>query len=154
MLAQLPYDADSGLTSQLVVRRGDSASAPESVAIAASTPRVFTTDSSGQGQGVIVDAATGQLAGGDNPLSAGQRIYISAAGLGAVAPLIEAGSAAPPDALPSVVSPVRVLFDGIPATVESAVLASPNCKAQRSGWSGWGLPSSASIASRPSCPKG
>ncbi len=124
VLAQLPYDADSGLTSQLVVRRGQSASAPESVAIASSTPRVFTTDGSGQGQGVIVDAATGLLAGDDSPLSAGQRVYIYAAGLGAVTPLIEAGSAAPPDALPSVVNPVRVLFDGIPAQVESAVLAS------------------------------
>jgi uncharacterized protein (TIGR03437 family) len=128
VLAQLPYDADSGLTSQLVVRRGETSSAPESVAIAANTPRIFTIGNSGQGQGVIVDAESGQLVGPSNRLSAGRRIMIYASGLGAVDPLIDVGAAVPDGGQPSVKSPVQVLFDGIEAQVESAVLSSSDLK--------------------------
>jgi uncharacterized protein (TIGR03437 family) len=128
VLAQLPYDADSGLTSQLVVRRGGTSSAPESVAIAASTPRIFTIGNPGEGRGVIVDAESGQLIGPSNRLSAGKRVFIYASGLGAVDPLIDAGAAVPDAGQPSVKSPVQVLFDGIEAQVESAVLSSSDLK--------------------------
>lgn len=108
VLAQLPYNADSGLTSQLVVRRGEASSAPESVAIAASTPRIFTIGNSGQGQGVIVDAESGQLVGPSNCFCPpANRVSIYASGSCAVDPLIDAGAAVPDAGQPSVKSPVQ-----------------------------------------------
>ena len=117
------HDAEVGLTSQLVVQRGELGSLPEPVAIARATPRIFTTDGSGQGEGVIVDAGSGQLAGSSNPLKAGQRIWIYASGLGAVDQVVPPGATVPAEAQPNVASPVEVLFDGVASQVESAVLA-------------------------------
>jgi uncharacterized protein (TIGR03437 family) len=116
--AMVPYSIVPGATYQLIAQRGTRLSVPQSVTVAAAEPAIFTTDSSGQGQGHIYDyvSATDQpLAGPAHPAKAGDVLIIYCAGLGAVVPAIDAGVAV--DRLTQTINPVGVTIGGVPSNV-------------------------------------
>jgi uncharacterized protein (TIGR03437 family) len=116
--AMVPYSIVPGGTYQLIAQRGTRLSVPQSVTVAAAEPAIFTTDSSGQGQGHIYDyvSATDQpLAGPAHPAKAGDVLIIYCAGLGAVVPSIDAGVAV--DRMTQTLNPVGVTIGGVPSTV-------------------------------------
>ena len=89
----LSGDAETG-TATVVVTRGNSSSAPQSVQIAPVAPAVYTLGSDGVGNAVAVNpdgtiAAPAGLIPGvtSRPVHAGEALVILATGLGAVSPL-------------------------------------------------------------------
>jgi large repetitive protein len=124
IIAIVPFDVPINVTQQMIVRKAASYSVPEPVIIAAAQPAVFTTDLSGKGAAV----ATGVKADGtqftvdaDHPLSEGDTVIITCAGLGPVDPAVDAGAAGP--ASSQTTNTVTVTIGGQPATVVSAGLA-------------------------------
>ena len=126
IVAVVPYDAPINATQQMIVQRGTTYSMPEPVAIAAAQPAVFTTDPSGKGavlaSGIKPDG-TQYVVDADNPVTAGDTLVISCAGLGAVDPPVDAGAAGPSSPMSQTVNPVTVTIGGVDAPVSSAVLA-------------------------------
>jgi len=119
--AVVPYDLAVNTRHQLVVRRGSNLSVPEAVTLAAAAPAVFAKDSTGRGQGVIVDAAGSYLEPG-SPAGGGDIVVIYCSGLGAVNPPVAAGEAAPVSPLARVAERVGVTIGGRAAQVSFAGL--------------------------------
>jgi uncharacterized protein (TIGR03437 family) len=82
IIAVVPSDLAVSAAMQFTIRRGAAISLPSPVLIAAAAPAVFTQDGSGQGPGMITDAASGTLNTPDNPAHAGDTVVISCTGLG------------------------------------------------------------------------
>jgi uncharacterized protein (TIGR03437 family) len=125
--AVVPFDVPINATQQMIVRRAASYSGPEPVIIAATQPAIFTKDGSGKGAALLAAIkpdGTQFIVDADNPVTEGDTVVISCAGLGPVDPPIAAGSAAPAETPSQTVNPVTVTIGGQPATVVSAVLAS------------------------------
>ncbi len=123
--AMVPYDLTSGETYQLISRRGNRISVPEPITIKASQPAIFSRDLSGRGQGhvYVFPSATEQvLADAANPARAGDFMVLYCAGLGQVAPPVEAGAAVPGDVLRRTTNPVTVTVGGVSARVDFAGL--------------------------------
>ncbi|MFN0165529.1 MAG: BACON domain-containing protein [Bryobacteraceae bacterium] len=123
--AMLPYDVAVNTRHQLIVVRGQSLTVPESLAVAAAQPAIFTQSGTGSGQGLIYTiGADGSrtLAEPGRGATAGSRLGILCAGLGAVDPQLAAGSAAPSPA-PNVTGGITVWIAGLEAKVLSAALA-------------------------------
>jgi uncharacterized protein (TIGR03437 family) len=118
--AQVPFDLPVNVPSQLVVQTGDALSIPEPLLVAPAQPAIFTTDYSGQGQGVIVNGMTNQLADSNAPVTAGDTLVIYCTGLGAVNPPVVLGAAAT-GPTPTVV-PVTATIGGMAAAVSYAGL--------------------------------
>jgi uncharacterized protein (TIGR03437 family) len=96
------------------------------VIVAATQPAVFTKDSSGKGAALLAASkpdGTQFLVDADNPVTEGDTVVISCAGLGPVDPPVAAGSSAPAEPLSQTINPVTVTIGGQAATVVSAVLA-------------------------------
>jgi uncharacterized protein (TIGR03437 family) len=102
--AQLPFDVlPSGQTNgtvNIVVTRGNGASAPQSVTVVPASPGIFTTTANGLGQAFAYDNTTGDLAapagtaiGGFTvapiSISSGHALIIACTGLGSVTPSID-----------------------------------------------------------------
>jgi uncharacterized protein (TIGR03437 family) len=123
--AVLPYRIPDSTTLQMIVRRGNVLSVPESVLIGATQPAVFTIDGSGTGQGHIYGATAAGVLLADNahPLKGGDTIVVLATGLGLVNPPVEEGKAAPSDPLSVAVKPIEVTIQGKKAQVVFAGLA-------------------------------
>jgi uncharacterized protein (TIGR03437 family) len=119
--AVLPYDLAANTKYMLIVRRGNSLSVPEPVAVTDTQPAIFTADSSGQGQGQIYDNLV--LADPQNPASAEDTVAIVCAGLGLVDPAVDAGSAPPDGQSVVAIAPVSATIGGLDAPVASAGLA-------------------------------
>ena len=94
IIAQVPYDAGVDTTGQLVVERGSTQSIPEAQPIASAQPGVFTVNQQGTGQAVVTVGNTANLADAAHPVSERDVIVIYCAGLGAVEPAVESGTAA------------------------------------------------------------
>ena len=95
--AIVPFDLPIGVLQQLIVQQGLN-SMPETVVLAAAQPAVFTQDESGKGLGVIgvlKPDGTYFENSPSKPASAGDTLVIYCTGLGNVAPLVPAGTAAP-----------------------------------------------------------
>jgi len=71
----------------------------------------------------LLDGDSGLVLDALNPARSGGRVQVLAAGLGKVQPAWPTGRAAPLDAPPKVVAPVRVFLDGAPVDVTRATLA-------------------------------
>jgi uncharacterized protein (TIGR03437 family) len=117
--AIVPYDLPIGTPQQLIVQQGLN-SMPETVLLAAAQPAVFTQDQSGDGPGVILvirPDGTYFENTPTNPAHAGDLLVIYCTGLGAVAPPVAAGLAAPLTPPSFTSSPVTVTIGGtsIPA---------------------------------------
>jgi uncharacterized protein (TIGR03437 family) len=120
--ALVPPDLKVNTRQQLVVVRGSSYSLPESVAISAVQPGIFTKDGSGQGQGLVY-RADGKLAETGAAAKAGDIVTLYCTGLGATSPSVPAGSAAPASPEAKVVAEVKATIGGADAKVMSAALA-------------------------------
>ena len=108
--AQVPYDVSVNARHQLIVRRGNSYTVPESVTVAAARP-------------IVISIYNGQTAvDPEHPLQAGDTITLNCSGLGAVDPPSRAGTPAPADPLSRVTNLVSVTVGGFDAKVNSAVL--------------------------------
>jgi uncharacterized protein (TIGR03437 family) len=121
--AIVPYDIPVNTPLQLIVRREDSLSIPEAVNVVSTFPAIFTTNQAGTGQGAIVEAISGILADSRTPVKGGQAVSIYCTGLGAVIPLVTAGTAASVTTLSRTANEVTVTFDGRPGQVLYAGLA-------------------------------
>jgi len=115
---QAPFHtrAGAGATIELATPQG---ARTLSFPVAALAPAIFTED----GEPLILDAGTGRLLDLMRPARPGSRLLILAAGLGAVDPVWPAGVAAPLEAPPAVVAPVRAYLNGEELAVHSATLA-------------------------------
>jgi uncharacterized protein (TIGR03437 family) len=120
--AQVPYGLTSNTQHQVLVRRGNALSVPESFTVAVAQPGVFSKNMQGTGQGVIVKADRKTLAEPGTPAKRGETVTISATGLGQVTPEVKAGELAP-EAAPQTVNPVAVTIGGLEAEVVFAGLA-------------------------------
>jgi uncharacterized protein (TIGR03437 family) len=121
--AQIPFDLNPNTEHQIVVKRGDTISSPESFTVATTQPAIFTTAQNGIGQGAITNAVTNELADRSKPVRAGEFISIYCTGLGLVTPAAEAGAAAPTTVLSRTLKPVSVTIGGRSAEVSFAGLA-------------------------------
>ena len=120
--AIVPFGLPVNTSHQVLVQRGSTNTAPESITLAEAQPAIFTADESGSGQGKIFDI-NAQLVDASNPAKAGDRVIIWCAGLGAVDPPIVAGEAAPNDPRARTVNAVSITIGELAADVISAALA-------------------------------
>ncbi|MBM3736450.1 MAG: hypothetical protein FJW39_11750, partial [Acidobacteria bacterium] len=123
--AVLPYDLTPNSTLQLVIRRANTLSMPESVVVAAAQPAVFTMDGSGRGAAVVT-AKRGDAefeVSAEEPATAGDELTILCSGLGPVTPEVAAGAAGPEDPLATVINPVTAMLAGTEVPVAFAGLA-------------------------------
>jgi uncharacterized protein (TIGR03437 family) len=114
--AMVPYDLEVNTRHQVLVRRGPTYARPIAVDVAAAQPAIFRL--TGMQGHIYRFTSTGQqiLAGGANPVAAGDVIVIYCGGLGAVNPPVPAGQAAPGvEPLARTVNPVRLTIGGIEA---------------------------------------
>ncbi len=108
--AQVPYDVAVNARHQLIVRRDNSYTVPESVTVAPAQP-------------IILSIYDGQIvADRNNPVQAGDTLIVNCSGLGAVDPPVAAGVPAPANPPSQVINPVSVTIGGIDAQFNSAVL--------------------------------
>jgi uncharacterized protein (TIGR03437 family) len=122
--AVVPYTVPVNARQQLLVQRGASTAVPEPVTVSAAQPAVYTKDRSGSGQGmihVVVDGNPLRLAEPGTPARAGDTVAIMCTGLGAVDPVLAAGTAAPAEGA-RVMASVAVTIGGVDAAVVSARL--------------------------------
>lgn len=121
--ALVPYDLPVNSQQQVIVRRGETVSVPETVVVAAAQPAIYTQDQSGKGPGVIVRGVDNSVVTAANPAHAGEVVVLYANGLGAVDPPVASGAAAPAAGpLSRTVNPVTVTVGGQPARVDFAGL--------------------------------
>ena len=119
---QIPTEV-AGATATIQITTAGQASASRSIAIDTAAPGIFTTNSQGSGQGVIVNAQTGVLAaaagsvpgGTTQPARPGEDITIFATGLGQTTPAVPTG--ARPSGLTRTAVTPTVTIDGQPAEV-------------------------------------
>jgi uncharacterized protein (TIGR03437 family) len=121
--ALMPYDVPVNTRLQLLVRRGNSYTAPEPVLVAPAQPAIFSLDQTGSGQGHIYVAPGQVLAGPAAPARPGDVLVIYCAGLGAVNPAVAAGQSAPSSPLARTVDPVTLTIGGVEAEVFFSGLA-------------------------------
>ncbi len=121
----IPFDLAPNSTQQLIVIEGSAYSTPKPVTISPAQPAVFTQNETGKGAGAItVVKANGTQFSADasHPASAGDTLVIYCAGLGAVAPAVATGSAAPGSPPAKASNTVTVTIGGQPAPVAFAGL--------------------------------
>jgi uncharacterized protein (TIGR03437 family) len=118
--AIVPYDIAPNATQQLIVQQNLAYSLPEPITLAPAQPGVYTQSQSGAGIGVIVVVqpdGTQFEADSSHPASAGDALVIYCTGLGAVNPLVAAGSAAPTSPPAKTSTTVTATIGGQPAQV-------------------------------------
>ena len=115
--AQVPFALLVNTAHQVVVRRGEMLSVPETFVVASAQPGIFSVDQSGTGQGVVIGADERSIADKANPAERGKPIVIYCTGLGAVVPVGEFGKPAPTEVLFATTAEVQVAVGGKPAAV-------------------------------------
>jgi uncharacterized protein (TIGR03437 family) len=116
---QLPFDV-AGDSVRITAQRAGATALSFGLPLRQVAPAILVD---GDGFPVVIDADTGLQVDALNPVRPGARLQIMATGLGRVRPDWPAGMPAPADRPPAVVAAVRVLVDGLPATVARSVLA-------------------------------
>jgi uncharacterized protein (TIGR03437 family) len=84
--AVVPYEMAQYSTVNVVVEYSGNASAPFPVKVVAAVPGVFTSDSSGSGQGAILNLADSTVNGASNPAARGSYVTLYATGEGVTTP--------------------------------------------------------------------
>ena len=100
--------APFGLSSQSVqvrIEHQGRLSEPFSIAVAPSSPGIFSVDGSGSGQGLIINQ-DGTLNSAGNPAPVGSVILLYATGAGLLSPTGQDGAVVTADSLPRVMLPV------------------------------------------------
>lgn len=123
--AVVPWKVPVNTTMQLIVEQNGMSSMPGPVNIAPAEPAVFTSNSTGSGQGaIIILKSNGQyFLPGQGSASAGDVLEVYATGLGAVSPTVADGAASPSAPPAQTVVPVTCTIAGQNATVGFAGLA-------------------------------
>jgi uncharacterized protein (TIGR03437 family) len=126
--AIVPYDIAPNSLQQVIVQNGIAYSQPQTVAVAAAQPGVFTQNQTGSGPGAIlgqkpVAGSVAALNTAANPARVGDYLLIYSTGLGTVTPAIAAGAAASYPPLYNTDNTVTVTVGGIDAQVAFAGLA-------------------------------
>jgi len=123
--AQVPFGLPLNSEQQIAVRRREPLGTPERVVVGAAQPGIFSKNSNGVGQGVVLAVRAGSaqtFAELGAPARPGDTIVIYCGGLGPTTPPVAAGVAAPLTPLSRVDSPVRVTIGGAEAVVAFAEL--------------------------------
>jgi uncharacterized protein (TIGR03437 family) len=110
-----PYSIADGATVSVVVECGGLGSAPVELAVAESAPALFTYDSSGSGQGAILNE-DGSLNTPQNPAERGSIVVFYGTGEGQTEPAGQDGQITG-ELLPHPLRPVSVLIGGREASV-------------------------------------
>ncbi len=113
---QVPWELAGQTQSAMVVTASSLASSPQTAAISAVSPGIFTADSSGSGQAIVTITATGQLAAAATPAPRGQYITIYCSGLGAVSNQPATGAASPASPVANTTLVPTVTIGGAAAT--------------------------------------
>ena len=108
----------TGSTAQVVVQFGNQTTLPVSVPVAATSPALFSADSSGQGQ-ALASNADGTNNSAANPAAAGSVITLFGTGLGPMSPATPDGTILFPP-LPNTANKITATVGGQTATVQSA----------------------------------
>jgi uncharacterized protein (TIGR03437 family) len=117
---QVPFEAEGARLDLRLWPEGTGAAFSRPMPLRPVSPAIFVDP---DGAPMLLDADRGVLLDASLPARAGSRIQILATGLGRVTPAWPTGLAAPTDAPPRVVAPVRVLVDRVPVQVTRATLA-------------------------------
>ena len=126
---QIPWDLRSGRQASLTVRIGPHVSDVVRVAVSGFSPGLFTTGSTGAGQGAILISGTGSLAApagespNSRPVRKGEFLEIFANGLGRVTDAPASGEAAIANPLSETTATPEVSIGGAAANVLFAGLA-------------------------------
>jgi uncharacterized protein (TIGR03437 family) len=125
--AIVPYGIAVNTAQQVLASAAGALSIPQPVNVAAAAPAIFTTNNTGQGQGVIVGVPKGggsqAIADAAHPVKAGDAIVVYCTGLGEVSPPVPAGTPAPPALLSRTVNAVTATIGGFASHVFFAGLA-------------------------------
>ena len=113
--AVVPYATAGRDSTQLVVTNAGQASSALTIAVTSSAPAVFTLNSTGRGQGAILNQ-DGSVNGSMNPAAQGSIVVLYATGAGQTNPQGVDGLLAT-DVLPAPMLPVTVTIGGQPAEV-------------------------------------
>ena len=105
---QAPYDLAVNTQHQIMVRREDTLSVPDSLPLTTAQPGIFTKDLSGSGQGIVVKSDMLTLAEPRTPAPRNEVIVLYATGLGPVTPAVRAGEPALFSPLSATANPVTV----------------------------------------------
>lgn len=126
---QVPWDMEGHGSATLTVINGSLKSAPLQVNVAVAAPALFTTDSSGSGQGAILIAGPEVLAApagkfpGSRPVRRGESLEIFCTALGPVSRIQNDGTPKPVNSPPAITQAPVVTIGGVPATVSFSGLA-------------------------------
>ncbi len=126
---QIPWDLRSGSPASLTVRIGPHISEPVAVPVSGFSPGLFTTGSSGAGQGAILISGSGALAApagaspNSRPARKGEFLEMFANGLGRVTGAPASGEAAVSNPLSETTASPEVSIGGAAADVLFAGLA-------------------------------
>jgi uncharacterized protein (TIGR03437 family) len=122
---QAPFDLPPNTQHQLMVRRGQELSVPESITVTEAMPGIFAKNSAGTGQGSILRKEANVLAEPGTPAAAGEVITVYCTGLGAVTDLVEPGAPSPVENPARVPAAVQLTIGGRNAEILFAGLT-PN----------------------------
>jgi len=126
---QIPWDLRSGRPASLTVRIGPHVSEPVPVPVSGFSPGLFTTGSTGAGQGAILISDSGMLAApagvlpNSRPARKGEFLEVFATGLGRVTDAPASGEAAVSNPLSETTAEPQVSIGGAAADVLFAGLA-------------------------------
>ena len=118
---QVPWELQGQSTAPVTVTVDSVTSAPQSVAIGAADPGIFSLGAPQGGQGAIVNLA-GIVVDASSPAHAGDYLQIYATGLGAVSNTPQTGSEAVASPLSSLIGNPTVTIGGVQAPVSFAGL--------------------------------
>ncbi len=124
--AVLPFGLPQNSSQQLIVVRGNTISAPETITISSAQPGIFSANGSGGGQGIVLGVqpdGSQVLADVNNPVTVGQAVVMYATGLGSVSPAVGDGAASPSSPLARLTDPLTMTIGGVSASVFYAGLA-------------------------------
>jgi uncharacterized protein (TIGR03437 family) len=121
--AQVPWEIAGATKAEVTALNNGGGSAAVTVAVAASSPGIFTESETGSGQGTIVAGATHHFATPDNPAQRGGYASIYGAGFGPVTNQPPTGSVSPATPLAQTKSLPVVTVGGIDAQVTFSGLA-------------------------------
>ena len=107
----MPYSVGSALTTEMRVESNGVVSGPISIPVTAAVPGLFSADSSGSGQGAILNQ-DGSVNSAANPADVGSVIVLFGTGEGQTDPMGQDGLLAVGPTLPKPQLPVRVEIEG------------------------------------------
>jgi uncharacterized protein (TIGR03437 family) len=118
MSVQAPCDLAVNTQHQIMARREDALSVPDSLPPTTAQPGIFTQDLSGSGQGIVVKSDMLTLAEPRTPAPRNEVIVLYATGLGPVTPAVRTGEPAPMSPLSRTANPATVTIGGQAAQVQ------------------------------------